>query len=102
MRAIELDESFALLDQLLTCDLQGGQLEVQGRPTRVGTSTVESPRGQTVAAVEARDDQVARFHLRTASYANWPSVAYCAADNLLAEFPLINKSFELCYACCDR
>lgn len=36
------------------------------------------------------------------AYANWPSVAYAAADNLLPDFPLINKSFELCYACADR
>jgi Ni,Fe-hydrogenase III large subunit len=40
--------------------------------------------------------------LRTGSYANWPSVAFAAADNLLPDFPLINKSFELCYACADR
>jgi len=38
----------------------------------------------------------------TASYANWPSVAFSAAGNLLPDFPLINKSFELCYACVDR
>ena len=30
------------------------------------------------------------------------AVAYAAADNLLPDFPLINKSFELCYACADR
>ena len=29
-------------------------------------------------------------------------VAYAAVDNLLPDFPLINKSFELCYACADR
>ena len=29
-------------------------------------------------------------------------VAYAAAGNLLPDFPLINKSFELCYACADR
>jgi Ni,Fe-hydrogenase III large subunit len=23
-------------------------------------------------------------------------------DNLMPDFPLINKSFELCYACADR
>ena len=29
-------------------------------------------------------------------------VAHAAATNLLPDFPLINKSFELCYACVDR
>ena len=31
-----------------------------------------------------------------------PSSRFAAADNLLPDFPLINKSFELCYACADR
>ena len=46
--------------------------------------------------------RVERLRLRTGSYANWPVVAFAAADNLLPDFPLINKSFELCYACVDR
>jgi Ni,Fe-hydrogenase III large subunit len=45
---------------------------------------------------------VGRVHLRTGSYANWPAVAFAAKGNLLPDFPLINKSFELCYACADR
>jgi Ni,Fe-hydrogenase III large subunit len=42
------------------------------------------------------------MRLRTASYANWPALAHATAGNLLPDFPLINKSFELCYACVDR
>ena len=34
--------------------------------------------------------------------ANWPVLARVAPGNLLPDFPLINKSFELCYACADR
>jgi Ni,Fe-hydrogenase III large subunit len=49
-----------------------------------------------------RDGAVERFHLRTASFANWPVVAAAAPGNLVPDFPLINKSFELCYACTDR
>jgi Ni,Fe-hydrogenase III large subunit len=45
---------------------------------------------------------VHRAHLRTGSYANWPVLAHVVRDNLLPDFPLINKSFELCYACADR
>jgi Ni,Fe-hydrogenase III large subunit len=68
----------------------------------VGVGLVESPRGATLCAVEHAGDRVARVHLRTGSYANWPVVAHAAAGNLLPDFPLINKSFELCYACADR
>ena len=52
--------------------------------------------------VERNHDRIERLRLRTGSYANWPVVAHAATDNLLPDFPLINKSFELCYACADR
>ena len=68
----------------------------------IGVSRVESPRGATVCAVQTDGSTVARLHLRTGSYANWPALAHAARENLLADFPLINKSFELCYACADR
>ena len=71
-------------------------------PRRVGLGLVESPRGATFCAVEQAAGRIKRLHLRTGSYANWPVVAHAAAGNLLPDFPLINKSFELCYACADR
>jgi Ni,Fe-hydrogenase III large subunit len=52
--------------------------------------------------VELEETLVRRLHLRTGSYANWPALARATADNLIPDFPLINKSFELCYACVDR
>jgi Ni,Fe-hydrogenase III large subunit len=52
--------------------------------------------------IERSRERLAGVRLRTGSYANWPSVAFAAAGNLLPDFPLINKSFELCYACADR
>ena len=68
----------------------------------MGVGLVESARGATLCVVERTATASARVRLRTGSYANWPSVAYAATDNLLPDFPLINKSFELCYACADR
>ncbi len=70
--------------------------------TSLGVGRVESPRGATSCIVERDGDRVGRVRLRTGSYANWPAVAHAAATNLLPDFPLINKSFELCYACVDR
>jgi Ni,Fe-hydrogenase III large subunit len=101
-RALELEQSFDLLEQLLNRPL-GPSAATNGEPERdLGVGRVESPRGATSCIVERDGDRVARLRLRTGSYANWPSVAFAAADNLLPDFPLINKSFELCYACADR
>ena len=76
--------------------------EPSGEEQPIGVGRVESPRGATSCVVERRGDRIERLRLRTGSYANWPVVAYAATDNLLPDFPLINKSFELCYACVDR
>ena len=102
LRARELEVSFALLDDLLERPVAGGETIGGGVPAEIGVGRVESARGETVCTVELLGGAVARLHLRTGSYANWPSVAQAAAGNLLPDFPLVNKSFELCYACADR
>jgi Ni,Fe-hydrogenase III large subunit len=102
MRAIELETTYELLEDLLTQPLAPGTTTGGGTTGTLGVGTVESPRGATMCAVELDGARIARLHLRTASYANWPALAHAAADNLLPDFPLINKSFELCYACVDR
>ncbi len=43
-----------------------------------------------------------RYHLRSPSYHNWPAVLLAAQTAIVPDFPLVNKSFELCYSCTDR
>jgi Ni,Fe-hydrogenase III large subunit len=104
MRAIELDASLSMLERLLTQEIKPAACTPSTAGHGVGQ--VESPRGATTCVVELgagdADALVQRMRLRTSSYANWPVVAATAPGNLLPDFPLINKSFELCYACCDR
>jgi len=102
VRALELVEVFAILEELLADPLSPGAASPGGAPVALGVARVESPRGETVCAVEQGKSRVERLHLRTGSYANWPALAFASAENLLPDFPLINKSFELCYACVDR
>jgi Ni,Fe-hydrogenase III large subunit len=63
---------------------------------------VESPRGEDVHWVMTGPaGEIRRYRVRSASY-NWALVPYAVSGDLLPDFPLINKSFELCYACLDR
>jgi len=103
VRGAELPVVFDLLDELLAEPLEPAATEPGGPARRDGLALIESPRGQTLCAVALREDGVVeRVHLRTGSYANWPALAQTVPGNLLPDFPLINKSFELCYACADR
>jgi Ni,Fe-hydrogenase III large subunit len=102
-RMLELRQSFDLLATALDRGPLTPAVAVADADRRpIGVGLVESPRGATSCVVECADDVVARVRLRTGSYANWPAVAHAAAGSLLPDFPLINKSFELCYACADR
>ncbi|HVC86575.1 MAG TPA: NADH-quinone oxidoreductase subunit C [Gaiellaceae bacterium] len=101
-RAVELLQTFELLDTLLDRPLAAAEATAGNGGSPIGLGRVESPRGATLCAVEQDAGRLRRLHLRTGSYANWPVVAHAAAGNLLPDFPLINKSFELCYACADR
>lgn len=101
-RALEVLQCLDVLDGLLERPVGPSAAEAGSERSTIGIGRVESPRGATSCIVERDGDRVARLRLRTGSYANWPVVAHAAADNLLPDFPLINKSFELCYACADR
>lgn len=62
----------------------------------------ESPHGLNVHVVQFAHGRIARYHVRSGAFRNWPLVALAVAGSAVADFPLINKSFELCYSCSDR
>jgi Ni,Fe-hydrogenase III large subunit len=101
-RGLELWQTFAILDRLLDDPIEPAAAVSGDPPKPIGVGRVESPRGATTCIIEHQRDRIRRLRLRTGSYANWPVLAHAATDNLLPDFPLINKSFELCYACVDR
>jgi Ni,Fe-hydrogenase III large subunit len=102
LRAVELERTFEILDDLLAEPIVADRASSGAAAGPIGVARVESPRGETVCAVEHQGSRLRRLRLRTGSYANWPALAEATAGNLLPDFPLINKSFELCYACVDR
>ena len=68
-----------------------------------GIGWSESARGENCHFVMVgAENTVYRYRIRSAAYSNWPAVALAVPGNIVPDFPLINKSFELCYACCDR
>lgn len=105
VRIDEAFESFSIIDQVMQ-QLPGGGIctEIPELPpflTSMGW--VESPRGETVHWLMIGPNQtVYRYRVRSATYSNWPAVPFTMKGNIVPDFPLINKSFELCYSCCDR
>ncbi|MGB0034645.1 MAG: NADH-quinone oxidoreductase subunit C [Candidatus Acidiferrales bacterium] len=67
-----------------------------------GYSAVESPRGELYYWLEGHDGRLTRCHIKSPSFQNWPAMPFAVMDNIIADFPLINKSFNLSYSGCDR
>ena len=106
VRALEARESIRLVGELVR-RLEPGPLQVAlAEPLpggRIGISAIESPRGEAVHWLRTdAGGRVERYHLRSPSYHNWPAVALAAETAIVPDFPLVNKSFELCYSCTDR
>jgi Ni,Fe-hydrogenase III large subunit/Ni,Fe-hydrogenase III component G len=105
IRAVESTHSAKLIGQIIEkipkgeiCIPLGDLPEYQ-----FGLGISESPRGENVHFVmTGPGNTIYRYRVRSASYANWPAVPITVPGNILPDFPLINKSFELCYSCCDR
>ncbi len=104
VRQVELEQTFAILDELLSGTVAAGRRKPRWRPRRAASASRGSRAlaARPSASSSTTADTIKRLHLRTGSYANWPVLAHAARENLLPDFPLINKSFELCYACADR
>lgn len=106
VRAGEARESIRLIRTLLSGVPEGpsrvnmpGALPAWG----IGVSSIESPRGAALHWLRTDGaGRVDRYHLRSPSYANWPAVALAAQTAIIPDFPIVNKSFELCYSCTDR
>ena len=106
VRALEARESIRLIGEFVR-RLEPGPLcvpVVEPLPgARIGISAIESARGEAIHWLRTdAAGRVDRYHLRSPSYHNWPAVALAAETAIVPDFPLVNKSFELCYSCTDR
>ena len=99
IRFREAEESTKLLRQLLS-RLPDGPLrsDVSVRAGE-GAALVEGFRGDVFAWVRMNQDgTVARAHLRDPSWFQWPLLEAAIEGNIVADFPICNKSFNCSYA----
>jgi len=61
-------------------------------------SFVETSIGEVFMYVEIKDSLIERFYVRDPSFINWQAFHTTIYKDIIADFPLINKSFDLSYA----
>jgi Ni,Fe-hydrogenase III large subunit len=101
IRIREVEQSVSLIEQLIGV-LPGGEvrtaLRSKGRICE-GTGIAEAFRGDALAWLRLDSKgRIARCHLRDASWFQWPLLEAAIEDNIVADFPLCNKSFNCSYS----
>lgn len=63
-----------------------------------GLGCIEGWRGPVLIALETEAAKVRRCHPHDPSWQNWPVLEHAIIGNIVPDFPLINKSFNLSYS----
>jgi Ni,Fe-hydrogenase III large subunit len=104
IRIAEVSESIRLIEQILA-KLPNGPIfsaPVQTGTACEGTAMVEGFRGDVFCWVRVEaDGRIGRCHLRDPSWFQWPLLEAAIEGNIIADFPLINKSFNCSYSGSD-
>jgi len=106
-RFAEIDESLRLIGRILDqLAASGGDCRApwpEHLPTAAsGFGWVEGWRGDVLVALTVgADGHIRRCHTHDPSWHNWPVLEHAVIGNIVADFPLINKSFNLSYAGVD-
>ena len=101
VRFDELFESLRLVRELLQ-GMPEGPLRAPLPPMKAGSrgcGWVEGWRGEVFIALEAGENgSLHRVHAHDPSWQNWPLLERAVLGNIVPDFPLINKSFNLSYS----
>jgi Ni,Fe-hydrogenase III large subunit/Ni,Fe-hydrogenase III component G len=102
IRIREVEQSLKMIERILAhlpdgpiaAALDGGSNGGHGE----GLGLAEGFRGDVLAWVRLKGLRVARCHLRDPSWFQWPLLEIAVEGNIVADFPLCNKSFNCSYS----
>ena len=102
MRVKEVYSSLELIQQALR-QLPEGSLnednKIVFKKNAFVVSIVEGWRGEIVYFITTdKQGNISRVALRDPSFVNWSVLGYACLNNIVPDFPLINKSFNLSYS----
>jgi len=101
VRFDEIAESLRLIG-LMLAHLPAGEVfaPLPSVPeSAIGIGWVEGWRGEVLIGLEvAAGQRLRRVHAHDPSWQNWPLLERAVLGNIVGDFPLINKSFNLSYS----
>jgi Ni,Fe-hydrogenase III large subunit/Ni,Fe-hydrogenase III component G len=105
VRIDEVQTALSVIEQIIAM-LPDGPTRVNvptPPPNQVALGYVEGWRGEILHWIRtAEDDRLARCKIKDPSLQNWPALSEAILGNIIPDFPVVNKSFNLSYSGTDR
>jgi Ni,Fe-hydrogenase III large subunit len=98
IRIKEIEQSLRLVEQLLDALPEGSIRSEVIAGTGEGMALVEGFRGDVFVWLRLDAGRVVHCHARDPSWFQWPLLETAIEGNIVADFPLCNKSFNCSYA----
>jgi Ni,Fe-hydrogenase III large subunit len=100
IRVREVEQSLLMIDQILDKLPEGPSRTAakHSAEVREGIAIVEGFRGDILVWLRMRNGRIERCHLRDPSWFQWPLLEAAIENNIVADFPLCNKSFNCSYS----
>ena len=99
---VRLEEIFVSLDMIEAMkDFSLAKIDFDTFKDGEYFSFVESSIGEVMQYLRIKDGKIDRYFARDPSFTNWQALHLMMSGNIIADFPLINKSCDLSYAGSD-
>lgn len=103
VRVDEVKDSMNIIEKVLR-NLSEGEIRTSVpqenlKPYSHGLGYAESHRGETMHwLMLGANKNIFRYKVRTASFCNWPIIEQAVLNDIVPDFPLVNKSLDLSYS----
>ncbi|MBX4267071.1 hydrogenase large subunit [Clostridium estertheticum] len=106
LKARELKDAFGFIEKALSyinVDIRREKNEFYLKEGLEAITSVETVKGELVIyGLTGKDNKFDRIYFKTPSFTNWTGMSEAVLEEIIPDFPLINKSFNMSYSENDK
>jgi len=106
LKALEIKDAFDFIEKALTyinTDIKRDKQEIYFTEGIEAIASVETVKGELVVyGLTGKNNKFNRIYFKTPSFTNWTGLSEAVLEEIVPDFPLINKSFNMSYSENDR
>lgn len=101
VRFNDIEESFDIIEEFISNIPEGNiykEVDCKNPQHSYSFGFEEGQRGNIIHMLEIENGLISRWKIRDPSFHNWPIIQEAVLGDIIADFPLINKSLNLSYS----